>query len=160
MKTTEQFMAELPRTPISQHIAQIHSILLHLYGQTSGHGVDAVEMAEHSLRQIAISGLSMMDPETAYREQMRWQRRGRVPDPPPANFAPNMQAAVREAFANMSEVVKRIRLPTLSPEAKEARAAREYKRMIAAERAKARAHLKTEVTRVRRELGLTETGEQ
>lgn len=155
MKTTEEFMRDLPRTPIYRQVEHVHSILLFLYGQSAhGYGENAVEMAEHSLRQIAIASVSMLTPEERYAEQMRRER----VDHPLTRPLPNFHEAMREAFGNMSGTIRRMRLLAPSPEAKEDRAAREYRRMLRSQRTQARVHLQREVARVRRELGLNETG--
>jgi hypothetical protein len=158
METTNEFLRSIPHTPIYSHIGRIHSLVLYLYGQSAhGYGVKAVEMAEHSLREIAVASLSMLPPEDAWNEQMRWRHRV---DPPPAPImSENLGEAIRSAFKDMSEAVKNIGRPR-TPEAQEAAAAREYRRMMRTQRATARAHLNKEVARVRKELGLNETGEQ
>ena len=155
--STNGFLKTIPRTPIYRHIGQVHYILLHLYGSAGSPGEQFMEAAERSLREIAVASMSMLSPEERYAEQMR---RHRV-DHPPANLAPSMAEAVRNAFKNMSEVVSRLRRPPapLTPEGREAVAQRKYERMLRAQRTEARVHLSREVARVRRELGLNETGE-
>lgn len=149
MKTTEEFMRDIPRTPIYRHIEHVHALLLFLHGQ-AGPGNDPVmEAGEHSLHQIAIASVSMLTPEERYAEQMRRQR---------VDHPSVLHDAMRDAFKNMSEAIRRVRFPASSPEAKEDRAAREYRRMLRSQRTQARVHLQREVARVRRELGLNETG--
>lgn len=165
MKTTTEFTKTLPRTPISQHIAQVHAIVLHLYGQTDGHSVDAVEIAEHCLREIAIlAGLSMLDP----REQMRWQHRV---EPEPVRYDPlsaqyrltpldneSMQRAFRNATSGIADAIRKMREGLSRPKReREARMTNEeYLRDVARrERAIAKVHLRREVARVEQELGLS-----
>ena len=154
MKTTEEFMRDLPRTPIYRQVEHVHSLLVFLYGQ-AGPGNEAVmEAAEYSLHAIATASVSMLTPEERYAEQMRRER----VDHPLTRPLPNFHEAMREAFGNMSGTIRRMRLLAPSPEAKEDRAAREYRRMLRSQRTQARVHLQREVARVRRELGLNETG--
>lgn len=154
--STNGFLETLPRTPVTAHIGQVHAILMHLYGNAGSPGEQFMEAAQHSLRQIAVASLSMLTPEERYTEEMR--RRGYQPTPPPAGLSESMVESVRAAFKDMAGALQRMRRPVISPEAREINAAREYRAMLRAQRTEARVHLQREVTRVRRELGLNETG--
>lgn len=146
MKTPEEFARSLPRTPITSHVRQVHAVIHHLYGQTEGYSVNAVEIAEHSLHEIAVASLSMMKPEEAYREQMRWQH-GEV-----SLTQPNFNRAVKKAFEDMAAVFKNMRAER-SPEQREIFSQSKYRRAIKAEREKGLAHVHAEAARVRKELG-------
>jgi hypothetical protein len=46
---SEQWGAQLPPTPLHQHLVSLHALLLHL-----GAEGDALAVGEHSLREIAV----------------------------------------------------------------------------------------------------------
>jgi hypothetical protein len=155
VKTPQEFRASLPRTPILEHVCQVHTIIGYLYRLGEGYDVNAVEIAEHSLREIAISGLSMMDPEESYIEQMRWQHGYYRTEPKPDMSAvvKRMQDSVREAFAGVAKMVEKMKAGQ-TPEQREAASIRKYKRAIEAEREKGQAYVKREGARVEKEIGL------
>lgn len=155
MKTPRAFRDSLPRTPILDHVCQIHTVLFYMHGRGDGHDISAVEIAEHSLRKIAIWGLSMMNAEDAYTEQMRWQMRWQYGATRSAPFVPSdiitrMQRSVRESFAENDRMSRARRREHWT----EQDSLNHMARMGRIEMNAARHHLHAEVIRVRKELGL------
>lgn len=154
--STERFLETLPHTHVNAHIGQVHAALLFLHRRSGAHDDVAVQIAEHSLRCIAAASFTPLTPGERYVGQRR-----RAEDIDVARVG----ASVREAFSGLTDALANMRkgmgtLSERSAQAAESLREADYRRMLRNERIKAKMHLTKEVARVRRELGLIETGEK
>lgn len=129
-RNSQEFHESLPRGPLTQHIAQIYSVLLY---RNRDADPSAFQIAERSLREIA--AYTAEPPERRYA----------------GRYAPLTSGldALREAARRMTEQLSR--RGSVDPERT---AVRLYKSRIEGERAKGLAHVRAEALRVRKELGL------
>ncbi len=138
---TNEFVGSLPRGPLVQHIGQVHAILMHT---GAGREPNALNIAEHSLRQMAIY--------TAQAERYPGSFSA-VAKPPLSDFAKVM----RKALSNMEGVLNRYRAKQPLDALNESVSIRRYKAAVESERIAGLAHVKQEGRRVRKELGLPST---
>lgn len=149
------FLETLPRGPLVQHIGKVHAILLHLYGQANPHNEAVVEMAEHSLREIAA-----YTAEREYPDVRRFDGSPVFAEP----VKPLDPDEVRAAMATAGEMVaksardftaslRKMREARAAAHSPEQRAMRNYRARVEDEKRAARNHLKLEARRISRELG-------
>lgn len=160
---TDRFMGKIPRTPLARHIEALHTM-----AYLSGVHGSALEVFEHHLTAIAV--FSAEPPEyripasagthdTDHAMDLRYDASLLTPHYEAVSSfdAASVQRVLRKATTALTDGIRAMRAKADEMQTPEGKSKRRYERMVADERRKAKDHLRSEVARVRRELGLPDT---
>lgn len=155
---TAKFMQRIPPTPLARHIESLHEM-----AYWSGIYGSALEMFEHHLHAIAVFSAERPEyripPLEEVRETGVYDVSLLTPTYEPVSSfdAASVQRVLRKATTALTDGIRAMRAKADEMQTPEGKSKRRYERMVADERRKAKDHLRSEVARVRRELGLPDT---
>jgi hypothetical protein len=144
----DEFRRSLPTSPYVDHLCQVYSVLIYMYGRGDGHDVNAVKVAAHSLRTIAVGVAPPEWLKDGIREEVLRD----------LGLPPGTTSAIANPFEALGKVLQQMRvkipkqpLDGLNERTSELR----FQRKIERERTIGLAFVRAEARRVEQELGLT-----